>query len=166
MMWRAFTLLPFMMWGAGLEAQSAYPEPDLRLVEGDWLVECYGAESRNGNCQLYQRVLMNNGTEIALVVAIAYAQDGSGPFLQMALPLGSEISSGARIEFSDVIDLEIPFTRCTDQGCLVEGQLTEGLLNAMKNADAGFVTIQRGGQPLRIPLSLSGFPEGISRISP
>lgn len=147
-------------------AQSLYPEPDLRMKEGDWLVECYGPESRNGNCQLYQRVLMNNATVIAMVFTVAYSPDGRGLFLQMALPLGSNLSAGARVTFGNAFDKNIPFSRCTDQGCIVEGEITPSLLQAMRVTSAGFIGVETGAGPLNIPISMNGFSAGIDRIAP
>ncbi|MFT4706414.1 MAG: invasion protein IalB [Yoonia sp.] len=154
------------IWANISFAQSAYPEPDVVLSQEDWLIECYGAESRDGNCQLYHRVLMNGGTAIALVFTVAYPAGSDDPFLQMALPLGSDIAFGAKLTFGDGFSQNIPFTRCTDQGCLVEGAITANLLQEMRKTPTGFVEIINSVGPLRIPISMLGYTAALDRISP
>jgi invasion protein IalB len=154
------------MWIGTSAAQSAYPEPDVVIAQDDWLIECYGPESRNGNCQLYHRVLMNGGTQIAVVFTVAYPSGSDVPYLQIALPLGADIAFGAKLSFGAEFDRNIPFTRCTDQGCLIEGAVTSNLLQSIRNASTGFVEIINDAGALQIPISLRGFSSALDRISP
>ena len=109
---------------------------------------------------------MNNATQIALVLSIAYTPDGAGPFMQLALPLGSDINSGAQLSFGSTFNQNIPFTRCTDQGCLVEGQITESLLGAMRTASLGNVGVVTEAGAINIPISMAGFASGMDRLKP
>jgi invasion protein IalB len=149
-----------------LFAQDAYREPESKVTVDDWSLECYlRADGSPESCQAYHRVLMNNATQIALVAAFAIPANGEGVLYQISLPLGIDLLAGATLTVDIDYSVGLPITRCTMQGCLLEGRLTGTPLNALMNGTISTVTIQIPGQSsLAIPMSLKGFSTSIRRI--
>jgi invasion protein IalB len=164
----AVAVLTAMLAGAPAQAQAQggdFPDPATRESVGDWVVECFDHPDLAGRCQIYQRILMNNNTEVALVATFAYRD--SALHLQVALPLGLDLSRGADLAIGPEYSTTVPITRCTMRGCLLEGQVTDGLLARLTSASAASVTVVNPGRgPFQIPLSLSGYDTALARIAP
>lgn len=149
-----------------LAAQDRFREPESKVDVGDWSLECYLNEDRTPQaCQAYHRVLMDNATRIALVTSFAVPADGAGVFYQIALPLGIDLMAGVTMTVDGDYSVKIPVTRCTLQGCLMEGRLTAAPYDALTAGKAATFTVVIPDQGvLAIPMSLIGFGEAIRRI--
>ncbi|MDA8869863.1 invasion associated locus B family protein [Rhizobiaceae bacterium] len=149
---------------------SKYPQPERRRIFADWVEECYG-QAPVQRCQLFHRVLMDQGTTVALVATFAYLPDATSLELQIAVPLGVDLSAGATLAIGSDFSTPMPLTRCTQQGCLIEGTLGTSLLQRLLTAevDAAPVTVtvtNPSSGPFSVPLSLAGFGEAHAEIAP
>ncbi|WP_339760165.1 invasion associated locus B family protein [uncultured Sulfitobacter sp.] len=156
----------FLVFGPAA-AQQTYPEPKTRNAVGDWVVECFEPNSIAQECQLYQRVLMNNGSAIAMVMVMAFGPPNNTLYIQAALPLGISVANGVNVRIDDAVSLNIPISRCTQQGCLIEGEVNETLENAMRLGTEAAITVLNPTEgAFVIPMSLSGFNEALTEIEP
>ena len=155
----------FCLSAAGAIAQVPdYPSPLTREFVEDWVIECYTDPPLPGQCQVYQRILADNNTRVAMVATMAADADGT-IWAQIAFPLGIDIESGARFSVGAGYAARAPITRCTIQGCLLEGQLSPELIGQLRAASTASVTVLDGeGQEFQIPISLAGFSSALSQL--
>lgn len=159
-----------LVLGAGLQmatAQEAHTPPASRVAYDDWLVECFERNEFGQECQIYQRVIMNNGSAIALVATLAFVPPDNYLGIQVALPLGIDLKEGATITIDDDASLDVGISRCTQQGCLFEGTVTDALEVALREGKSASVTVIVPSEgDFTIPLSLNGFGAALDEITP
>lgn len=127
---------------------------------GDWNLECYEPAVSGVNCQMLHQTLSGDGGQVLNVYSLAYIPEADHTRLQFALPLGFAVQPGVRMEIGDGFQSEIPVSRCTSQGCLIEGVAAAEFLNAMRNEGQGKITVQTvNGGTVEFPLSLNGFAQ-------
>ncbi|WP_224826157.1 invasion associated locus B family protein [Cognatishimia sp. MH4019] len=144
----------------------SFPEPISETPIGDWLVQCFQTQRAANDCQAFQRVTMNNGTAVALVTTFAYTTPTQLE-IQMAFPLGVDLSAGARFAMGAEFTTTIPISRCTQQGCLVEGTVGENLGRMFRDSTQATVTVTVPGRgDFQVPFSLDGLTEALSAIRP
>ncbi|MEM1066239.1 MAG: invasion associated locus B family protein [Pseudomonadota bacterium] len=142
-----------------------YAVPDTAEEIGDWLLECF--EAPIDQCQIYQRILLNQGAAIALVAAFAWDDSERVLRAQIALPLGIDLQRGATISTSSGYSVNAPLSRCTQQGCLIEGIVPDDMVAAFETSQSAQIAVINPDQGnFAVPLSLSGFAEALSRIRP
>lgn len=142
-----------------------YPQPNSRENIGDWVLECYDLPL--GQCQIYQRILINNGAAAAMVTTFAWDEPAQAFRTQIALPLGIALSKGATISSDSGVSVSVPISRCTQQGCLVEGVASDDLVSGLEKSRSANVTVVDGtGADFAIPVSLDGFSEALARLRP
>nr|WP_282960704.1 invasion associated locus B family protein [Actibacterium sp. MT2.3-13A] len=128
-------------------------------------MECFDAPV--GQCQIYQRILINNGSAIALVATFAWDEARQAMRTQIALPLGIDLEKGATIATDTGYSIAVRLSRCTQQGCLIEGTVPEDLLQAFSRGGSASISVTNPGQgAFAIPLSVKGFAEAMARIRP
>lgn len=148
-------------------AQEAYNPPASRVAYNDWLVECFERNEIGQECQVYQRVIMSNGSAIAMVATLAFVPPENYLGIQVALPLGIDLKKGATITIDDDASLDVGISRCTQQGCLFEGTVTDALEMALREGEAASVTVTVPSEGnFTIPLSLNGFSAALDEIAP
>jgi len=150
-----------------IHAQPRFPEPDSRTDIGDWVVECYGVGPK-ARCQVYQRILMNKGTSIAMVATFAYKPAGNEELAyQIAVPLGVEVSKPALMALGPDYAIALPISRCTQQGCLLEGTISGDALDRLLAAKTASITVVNpNAGNFQIPMSLDGFARSLASIAP
>lgn len=116
-----------------------------------WQLECIEQDSQPRKCQAILRQRVND--QVAMVMAIAKTP-GSEAQLQMALPLGIDVQSGALVKIGDFSETFTP-SRCTAQGCIVEAAASDALLAAMREGNEGAVQVYApGGDAIDLPMTL------------
>ena len=147
-------------------AQSQYPQPDSSTDVGDWVVECYG-KGADERCQVYQRVLMNKATAIALVATFTYKDTVDELAYQIAVPLGVKLSQPALLALGPDYAIALPVSRCTQQGCLLEGIISgDALARLLKAQTASITVVNPASGNFQIPMSLNGFTRARASIAP
>ncbi|KIN71518.1 Invasion associated locus B [Sulfitobacter guttiformis KCTC 32187] len=150
-----------------LAAQDRFRAPESREDVEDWSLECYlNQDGTPQACQAFHRVLMDNATRIALVASFAVPAEGNGVLYQIALPLGIDLTAGVLMTVDGDYSVQVPVTRCTLEGCLLEGRLTAAPYDALLTGTSASFTVRILGQgELVIPMSLAGLATSIQRIS-
>jgi invasion protein IalB len=134
--------------------------PQPRLVEEkfkDWSLQCIEGSSATPPCQIMYRLTSSNQKQVALVLSVARSPKGKIS-LQMALPLGFSISQGVDLAFGKKYSTVARVSRCTVQGCLVEGEAPAKMIDAMLHGSNGVVSVHNmEGRQIKLPISLNGF---------
>tara|TARA_R110002012_G_scaffold47399_1_gene124197 strand:- start:2210 stop:2974 length:765 start_codon:yes stop_codon:yes gene_type:complete len=162
---KVYAFVSMALMASPVLGQSNYPMPIQRDSYNDWVVECFEPNDLGQECQIYQRLLINGGSAIAMVATMAYDPSDASLLMQFALPLGINIENGVVINIDEDIELSVPISRCTKQGCIFEGVATPGLRDALiEGKTASITVVDPTSQPFVIPLSLSGFGDALDQI--
>jgi invasion protein IalB len=132
---------------------------------GQWALQCTSDHSMNPPCQIIYRLASDDQKQIATVISMARASGGAVG-MQLALPLGFAIQGGVQISFGSKYSMSAAVSRCTLQGCLIEGTAPEALLTVMLKETAGTITLRMlHGNNVLLPVDLTGFAEAYKEMS-
>jgi invasion protein IalB len=142
-------------------AQPAAPEGGAKPGESvfaDWRMECLPSGTAAIPCQVIHRALSADQKQVVMVFSIAYAKSSKETKIQMALPLGFAVQAGVSIDLGNGYVGQVEVSRCTAQGCLVDGSAAPEMVDAMEKGKAGTVSIKTvEGAKISLPFSLAGF---------
>lgn len=135
-------------------------------VFGNWAVECADPAQDARRCQITGKTASADQKQTILVLSIASSPDMKTTLYQAALPLGIAVQKKVQISVGEDYKSEIAISRCTQQGCLLEGKLDTPLLEAMKKgAEVKFTVTTPEGSQIPIMLSLGGFSAALAKMS-
>ncbi len=129
-----------------------------------WSLQC--AEiSKVRRCQVSGAVLSPDKKQVVMVMSLATSADRKSTAAQIAVPLGIALKPGVKIDVSGAYSTTMALSRCTSQGCLVEGNVEDAMLDAMKTKPVATVIVATpDGKNVPIKLSLDGFPEAFAAM--
>ena len=135
---------------------------------GNWRVSCEGEkqEGRKG-CFIIQNLVLREGGQRVLQFAIGYVKESPDPVALLSLPLGISLPPGAEIQIDDNAPKRVAIERCEPNGCRAGLLLVSETLQSMrlgKQLSIKFFDAKR--QPIEVPLSLDGFDEGLTALTP
>lgn len=126
----------------------------------DWAMECLTSGKDAVPCQVVSRTLSADKKQVVMVVSMAYAAKRNETKFQMALPLGFSVQDGVTINLGEAYVGVVHVSRCTIQGCLVDGVAAPEMVEAMSKTKSGIVSIKTvDGNTVSLPFSLSGFKD-------
>lgn len=129
-----------------------------------WSLQCSNDHAMNPPCQIIYQLPTADNKTIA-VISMAKAAGGTVG-MQVAVPLGFAIQAGVKIAFGPNFAMTAAVSRCTVQGCLIEGVAPANLLTAMMREKTGQISLQmQQGGNIDLPVSLDGFPEAFKAMS-
>ena len=130
---------------------------DTRQV-GDWVVRCFAVQNESP-CDMYQELQDQNSQQRVLSFSLAYVPARDQHVIQIAVPLGIGIPSGAIIKTDAYASPKLPYRRCDQQGCYIE--MIFGNEQVAKLAGAGTSAsvniVADDGKPYALKFSLNGF---------
>lgn len=130
-----------------------------------WALQCVELGKEPARCQISGSTLSGDGKQVILVMSLAFRPDGKTVAMQMAVPLGVALKDGVKINVAGGYEAAMALSRCTPQGCLVEGAVEPALVEAMKAKAAATVTVATPeGKAIPITLSLSGFSDAYTAL--
>lgn len=148
------------------QAPAAPPPNAKKEAFGNWTIECANSTRTSRQCQITGKTASADQKQTILVISIALSSDKKAMLYQGALPLGISLHNKVQISVGEKFKTEIAVSRCTQQGCLLEGILEPQFLEAMKKGgDAKFTVTTPEGSQIPIVLSLEGFSEALSALS-
>lgn len=161
-----FSLLATLSFSIASLAQVSSITPQMDRTEyGDWIVECFSGSSRPEDCQLYQKVTTSNGEFVAMIVTFAWSAESGALETELALPLGVLLSFPPMLTIGPDYKAQLAWSRCTSDGCLVEGTTNSTILNLLQTSDAASITVMHPTDgEVTIPVSLSGFNDAVTKI--
>lgn len=122
-----------------------------------WTLQCSADKTMKPRCQIVYRLTSPDQKQVFMVISMARSADKKIG-MQMALPLGFAIQGGVKIGFGSKYSTMAKVSRCTTQGCLVEGLCPPEMLAALMKEKSGKVSIRMmQGNMAELPISLSGF---------
>ncbi|GES41020.1 invasion protein IalB [Rhizobium sp. ERR 922] len=122
-----------------------------------WILQCSGDKTMKPRCQIVYRLTSPDQRQVFMVISMARSADKKIG-MQMALPLGFAIQGGVKIGFGSKYSTMAKVSRCTTQGCLVEGLCPPAMLAALMKEKSGKVSIRMmQGNMAELPISLTGF---------
>jgi invasion protein IalB len=132
----------------------------------NWDLQCAEVAKGQKRCQVTGDVVSPDGKQIIFVMSLAAAADGKSIATQMAVPLGVALKAGVKIDLAGAYTTTLPVSRCTTQGCLVEGTVEGALIDAMKTKPAATITVATpDGKTVPIKLSLDGFADAFAAMT-
>ena len=132
---------------------------------GDWNLQCVDPAEGDERCQIVGSVLSADGKQVILVMSLARTPDLKATAIQMAVPLGVSLQAGVKIDLQDAYTGSMPLSRCTPQGCLVEGTVPEKMIEAMKAKAAASIEVATpDGKTVPISLPLKGFSDAYAAM--
>lgn len=129
---------------------------------GNWLIRCgpSGSETER-DCFLFQNLVLKEGGQRVLQVAVGFVDNAPEPIALLSLPLGISIPPGASISIDQQDDLDLQIERCEANGCRAGLKLNAELIQKFKDGAGLAVTFHDGKRrPIEVPLSLEGFRDG------
>ena len=142
------------------QQQQAPLKPDVTKQHGDWLVRCYPVTSPSP-CDMFELLAQKKSGNRVMSVSFAYAPKANRYVVQIAVPLGVELSKGLTIKAADYASPALRFRRCDRGGCYIEGVTDPAMLDALgqNGGQAKASIVSTEGKTLDINFSLNGFAE-------
>lgn len=142
------------------QQQQAPLKPDVTKQYGDWLVRCYPVASPSP-CDMFELLAQKKSGNRVMSVSFAYAPKANRYVVQIAVPLGVELSKGLTIKAGEYASPILRFRRCDRGGCYIEGVTDASILDALgQNGGQAKASIaSTEGKSLDINFSLNGFGE-------
>jgi invasion protein IalB len=138
--------------------QAAGNKPEVSYF-GDWAVRCFPIKSASPCDMLFATVRKDTNQRVTSV-SIAYVPSKDSYVMQVAVPLGIDLSKGVIIAAGDYSTAKLVVRRCDNGGCYVETGITGDLLQGLEqNSSLGgqLKIVADGGKPLSLAMSLKGF---------
>ncbi len=138
----------------------------VRSSHGDWQMRCEtppGAKSEQ--CALVQNVAAEDRPNVTLLVIALKTADNQNRLLRVVAPLGVLLPAGLGLKVDDKDIGRAGFVRCLNTGCIAEVVMDETLVNTLKTGqNATFIVFQTPEEGIGIPVSLTGFGEGLEKL--
>ena len=138
----------------------------VRSTHGDWQMRCEtppGAKSEQ--CALVQNVAAEDRPNVTLLVIALKTADNQSRLLRVVAPLGVLLPAGLGLKIDDKDIGRAGFVRCLSTGCIAEVVMDDTLVTNLKTGrNATFIVFQTPEEGVGIPVSLSGFGEGLEKL--
>jgi invasion protein IalB len=134
---------------------------------GNWLVSCEtDAENGRQGCFIVQNLVLREGGQRVLQVAIGFVAGTPDPIALISLPLGISLPPGTTIQIDKREPTRIAIERCEPNGCRAGLKLNKEIMKHLVSGDQLSVTFyDTKRQPIDVPLSLKGIEEGLAALS-
>ncbi|MFT5415100.1 MAG: invasion protein IalB [Gammaproteobacteria bacterium] len=167
---RHLNLLPLMLF-AIVEltsiSRTAMAEPADGESYGNWTINCESeAQGSREGCFIIQNLVLRDGGQRVLQIAIGYVVETPDPIALLSLPLGISLPPGAEIQIDSHAAHRIAIERCEPNGCRAGLRIEPNILSNLrtgKQISIKFYDAKR--QPIEVPLSLDGFEQGLASLS-
>ena len=157
----------------GLANQSAWAQKnknidgEVKAQYGDWQVVCKDPPpgSKNKVCALVQSVTAEDRNNVGLTVYFQKFSNGTR-VLRVFAPLGVLLPPGLGLKIDGKDVGHAPFLRCHSFACYAQVVVEEKLIGQLSNGkSAVFIIFQTEEAGIGIPISLSGFKTGLSKLN-
>lgn len=151
---------------AALAAGPTAAAPEQGATFDNWTVGCEAVENEERTqCFIFQNLVLREGGQRVLHVAVGYLPDQDDPIALFTLPLGISLPPGASLQVDGGDPVRFPIERCEPEGCRAGLRLEEEVLDAFKKGTEVKVTFHDATRrPVSVPLSLKGFMAGLRAL--
>jgi invasion protein IalB len=138
----------------------------VRSTHGDWQMRCETPPgARAEQCALVQNVAADDRPNITLLVIALKTADNQSRLLRVVAPLGVLLPAGLGLKIDDKDIGRAGFVRCLNTGCIAEVVMDDALVGSLRTGkNATFIVFQTPEEGIGIPVSLSGFGEGLEKL--
>jgi invasion protein IalB len=169
------TLLPVFALAQQPPAPAAAPPADPNAAAaqqfsinqnvGDWVVRCVLTSVKSpAPCEILQSTVNKDNQQRISSLSIAYVPSRESYAMQIVVPTGVALAKG--LTLAPPLNA-VKFTRCERDGCyvemLIDNAAITSLAGAGKAATIGVVGYGRDNE-IKLPVSLTGFPEALDRM--
>jgi invasion protein IalB len=134
----------------------------------DWRVICPALTPTTPNCALTADVMRDTG---GILLTLSMTDPAPGSSLSLTVPHGVMLEAGMGFSIGTEPTRVRPYETCTVQGCIALVTVDADTLKSLQSNMGGQVAVApppppTGGaaQPVTIPFSLKGFPEGYAEL--
>ena len=132
----------------------------------DWQLRC---QARNTNgpavCAAIQHVTAQEIENIGL--SIIFLKHRKDYLLRVLAPLGVLLPPGLRIIAGPALQIDLPFIRCPEAGCIAEYALSQEEARILATGrQASFIVHSAPGEGIMIPVSLAGLGAALAALEP
>ena len=168
----AMGAVAFLEPTSGFSQTAAKPEAAVqsspkvsRQQHGDWMLECYDPAVNGMSCQIQQRVVHNESGQTIMQMTLSHNPKDNADIVQYVLPLDFLLAPGVGVNVGDY-QAVARVTRCTAQGCIIEGKTEDAFIKAMKAAteQGRFIMMSRAGKKVGINFSATGFTKAYNEM--
>lgn len=133
---------------------------------GHWLVRCGPDENaQEKGCFLFQNLVLKQGGQRVLQVAVGFVDNAPDPIALLSLPLGISLPPGAKISIDGKQSYDMQIERCEANGCRAGLKLSNKLLDRFLSGESLSVLFHDAQRrPIEVPLSLDGFNAGYTAM--
>jgi len=132
---------------------------------GDWVVRCVAAGVKSpAPCEVLQSTVNKDNKQRISSFSIAYVPSRDTYAMQIVVPTGVALAKG--LALGPTLK-GIKFTRCERDGCYVESLLDNAAVTSISGAGkATTIGVVGYGKDteIKLPVSLTGFPEAMDRM--
>ncbi len=149
-----------------LFGQTAYAGAVNGKAFQNWTTRCDNKnEAKIERCYIFQNLVLREGGQRVLHVAVGYIPDLDDPVALVTLPLGISLPPGASIQVDDNEALRFQIERCETNGCRAGISLDDEMLQQLqKGLEAQIIFHDGARRPISVPLSLKGFTAGLKSL--
>lgn len=132
----------------------------------DWSAKCQKPkDAEKEQCYIFQNLVLKDGGQRLLHVAIMYLKANNQPAAIVTVPLGVLLPQGVGLQVDDGEKTRFGYERCDASGCTGGLILTDTLITALKKGMQAKFSFHSGtGQEIAVPVSLSGFTAGFNAL--
>ncbi len=149
----------------GSEAADVTPGATDGATYGNWTVKCEQADDAPDSCFIFQNLVLREGGQRVLQLAVGYVPAAVEPIALLSLPLGISLPPGVSISIDDGEATRFAIERCEPNGCRAGLKLKAPLvaeISAGERILIKFFDAQR--EAIEVPLSLQGFATGLAAV--
>ncbi len=156
--WRACALLSLVCYALAVRAANPTEQSF-----GNWTSKCEDSQGgKEGGCFIFQNLVLREGGQRVLQVAIGYVPNSTEPVALVSLPLGISLPPGVSLEMATVDTLRFPVERCEPNGCRAGLKLKADFMDALSHVEQMTVKFHDAERrPIEVPISLKGLARGL-----
>lgn len=142
------------------------PSTDVNKDVEDWAVRCFKVKSM-APCDMFYALGTKDTQQTIVTISVAHFPSRNQNAINIRVPLGMAIQKGLVIESGSFKSPVIPYRRCNQSGCFVEGIVPNDILNGLKRSgsEAKLKITPYGGKEVVLPISLKGFNAAYSEMT-
>src|SRR5712671_6562082 len=150
---------------AAAAAAAAAQQFSINQNVGDWVVRCVLTSVKSpAPCEVLQSTVNKDNQQRISSMSIAYVPSRETYAMQIVVPTGVALAKG--LTLAPALNA-VKFTRCERDGCyvemLIDNAAITSLAGAGKAATIGVVGYGQANE-IKLPVSLTGFPEAMDRM--
>jgi invasion protein IalB len=129
----------------------------------DWRVICPPLTATTPNCALTSDVMRDTG---GTLLTLSVLDPAPGKEISLTVPHGVLLAPGLGFAIGNEPTRVRPYETCSNQGCIALVTIDADTLKALEGNMGGHITVAvpNNAQPVNIPFSLKGFPEGFGEL--